>query len=203
MIITTQHWLSASRLLITNVYCFFFLLHISWIFSLHFLVLFYVIFGLHYYHSLCPNTPTVSLVALICTHLPLSVFKRLWQRCRSTVACCRVKELTAAILVGTASCSWEPHELYEKAKRYDTERWTPRSASAQYATGEEQRNSTRRNEKAESKQKQCPVVDVSDGESKVWCCKEQYCTRTWNVKFMNQGKLEVANRRGQDWTSTF
>ena len=42
----------------------------------------------------------------------------------------------------------------------------PRSVGAQYATGEEQRNSSRRNEKAEPKQKQCQVVDVSGGESK-------------------------------------
>ena len=37
----------------------------------------------------------------------------------------------------------------------------------QHATGEECRNSSRRNEKAEPKQKQCPVVDVSGDESKV------------------------------------
>ena len=51
----------------------------------------------------------------------------------------------------------------------------PRSVGAQYATGEEQRNSSRRNEKAEPKWKQCPVVDVSGGKSKVRCYKEQYC----------------------------
>ena len=34
-------------------------------------------------------------------------------------------------------------------------------------------------------------MDVSDGESKVRCCKEQYCIGTWNVKSMNQGKLDV------------
>ena len=122
MLITTQHdWLSTSRLLITNVYCFF-LLNSSWIFSLHFLVLFYVIFGLHYHHSLCPSTPTASLVTLICTHLLLSAFGSLWQRCGSIVASCRVNELMAAILVSTASCSWEPHEQYEKAKRYDEDK---------------------------------------------------------------------------------
>ena len=43
----------------------------------------------------------------------------------------------------------------------------PRSVGAQYATGEEQRNSFRRNEKAEPKHKQCPVVNVSGVESKV------------------------------------
>ena len=36
-----------------------------------------------------------------------------------------------------------------------------------------------------------PVVDVFGGKSKVRCCKEQYCMGTWNVRLMNQGKLEV------------
>ena len=43
----------------------------------------------------------------------------------------------------------------------------PRWVFAQYATGEEWRNSSRRNEEVEPKQKQCPVVEVSGGESKV------------------------------------
>ena len=43
----------------------------------------------------------------------------------------------------------------------------PRSVGAQYATEEQWRNSSRENEEAEPKQKQCPVVDVSGGESKV------------------------------------
>ena len=43
----------------------------------------------------------------------------------------------------------------------------PRPVGAQYTTGEEQRNSSRRNEEAEPKWKQFPVVDVSGGESKV------------------------------------
>ena len=45
------------------------------------------------------------------------------------------------------------------------------SVGVQYATGEEWRNSSRKNEEAEPKQKWCPAVDVSGGESKVWCCK--------------------------------
>ena len=43
----------------------------------------------------------------------------------------------------------------------------PRSVGAQYATGEKQRNSSKRNEKAEPKQKQHSVVDVYGGKSKV------------------------------------
>ena len=49
----------------------------------------------------------------------------------------------------------------------------PRLVGAQYATGEEWRNSSRRNEEAEQKQKQCPLVDVTGDGSKVWFCKEQ------------------------------
>ena len=34
-------------------------------------------------------------------------------------------------------------------------------------------------------------MDVTGGRSKIRCCKEQYCIGTWNVRSMNQGKLEV------------
>ena len=42
--------------------------------------------------------------------------------------------------------------------------------------------------------KKYPVVDVTGDRSKVWCCKEQYCIGTWNVRSMNQGKLEVVKQ---------
>ena len=70
----------------------------------------------------------------------------------------------------------------------------PRSVGAQYATGEQWRNNSRKNEGMEAKQKQCPAVDVIGDTSKVWCCKEQYCIGTWNVRFINQGKLEVVKQ---------
>ena len=44
------------------------------------------------------------------------------------------------------------------------------------------------------KQKHHPVVGVTDVGSKVQCCKQQYCIRTWNVGSMNQGKLEVVKQ---------
>ena len=62
---------------------------------------------------------------------------------------------------------------------------------AQYATGDQWRNNSRKNEGMEPKQKQYPVVDVAGDRSQVQCCKEQYCIGTWNVRAMNQGKLEV------------
>ena len=46
----------------------------------------------------------------------------------------------------------------------------------------------------EPKQKQHPVVDMTGDGSKVRCCKEKYCIGTWNVRSINQGKLEVAKQ---------
>ena len=71
---------------------------------------------------------------------------------------------------------------------------TPRSVSAQYANGEGWRNNSRNNKGAEPKQKQCQVMDMTGNESKVQCCKEQYCIGTWNVRSMNQGKLEMVKQ---------
>ena len=73
----------------------------------------------------------------------------------------------------------------------------PRSVGTQYPTGDHWRNfflRSRKNEGMELKQKQHPVVNgIGDG-SKVQCCKEQYCIGTWNVRSMNQGKLEVVKQ---------
>ena len=69
-----------------------------------------------------------------------------------------------------------------------------RSVGAQYATGDQWRNNSRKNEGMEPKQKQHPAVDVTADGSKVQCCKEQYCIGTWNVRSMNQGKLEVVTQ---------
>ena len=46
----------------------------------------------------------------------------------------------------------------------------------------------------EPKQKLYPDVDVTDDRSKVQCCKEKYCIGAWNVRSMNQGKLEVVKQ---------
>ena len=70
----------------------------------------------------------------------------------------------------------------------------PGLVGAQYATGDQWINNSRKNEEMELKQKQHPVVDVTGDGSKVQCCKEQYCIGTWNVRFMNQGKLEVVKQ---------
>ena len=65
----------------------------------------------------------------------------------------------------------------------------PRSVSAQYATGDQWRTNSRKNEEMEPKQKQLSVVNVTTDVSKVRCYKEQYCMETWNVSSMNQGTL--------------
>ena len=71
----------------------------------------------------------------------------------------------------------------------------PRSLGVKYVIGEEQRNSSRKNEEAGPKQKQRSVVNVSGGDGKVWCCKEQYCLGTWNFRSMNQDKLDVVKHK--------
>ena len=59
----------------------------------------------------------------------------------------------------------------------------PRSVVVQYATGDQWRNNSRKNEGMEPKQKEYPVVDVTGDRSKIQCCKEQYCKGTWNIQF--------------------
>ena len=61
-----------------------------------------------------------------------------------------------------------------------------RSVGAQYATGDQWRNNSRKDEGMELKQKQYPVVDVTGDRSKVQWCKEKYCIGTWNVKSMKK-----------------
>ena len=100
----------------------------------------------------------------------------------------------------TGEGNGKPHQhsyipfMYEKAKRYDTERWTPRKVGAQYANGEQWRNNSRMSEKMEPKWKQDPVVDVTGDGTKVWCCKKWYSIGTWNVSSMNTGKLEAVTQ---------
>ena len=68
------------------------------------------------------------------------------------------------------------------------------SVGVQSATGDQWRNNSRKNEEMEPKQKEHLVVDVTGDRSKARCCKEQYCIGTWNVRSMNQGKLEMVKQ---------
>ena len=63
-----------------------------------------------------------------------------------------------------------------------------------YVTGDQWRNNSRKNEEMEPKQKQYSAVDVTGNRSTIGCCKEQYYIGTWNVRSMNQGKLEVVKQ---------
>ena len=74
----------------------------------------------------------------------------------------------------------------------------PRSVGAQHATGDQWRNHSRKKEGMEPKQTQYPDVDVIGDRSKIRCYKEQYCIGTWNVRSMNQGKLEVVKKTWQE-----
>ena len=65
-----------------------------------------------------------------------------------------------------------PNTLWEKSREIAPERMKRRSQS----------------------EKKHPVVDVTGDGGKVQCSKEQYCTGTWNVRSMNQGKLEVVKQ---------
>ena len=69
-----------------------------------------------------------------------------------------------------------------------------RLVGAQYATGDQWRNNSRKNEETETKQKQHPVVNETGDGRKVQCCKAQYCVGICNVRSMNQGKLEVVKQ---------
>ena len=75
----------------------------------------------------------------------------------------------------------EPHEQYKRQNDRILKEELPRSVGAQYATGDQWRNNSRKNEGMEPKQKQYPVVDVTGDRSKVYCCKERYCIGTWNL----------------------
>ena len=92
------------------------------------------------------------------------------------------------------SCLENPMNSMKRQKDRTLKDELPRSVGARYATGDQWRNNSRKNEGMEPKQKQYPVVDETGDRSKVWCCKEQYCIGTWNVRSMNQGKLEVVKQ---------
>ena len=90
---------------------------------------------------------------------------------------------------------WESHEQCEKAKRQDTERWTPQVGRCHYATWDQWRNNSRKNEEMETMQKQHPAVDVTGDRSKVRCCKEKYCISQleWYKKIASLFSLKARN----------
>ena len=89
------------------------------------------------------------------------------------------------------SCLENPMNNMNRQKVRTLKDELPRSVGAQYATGEQWRNNSRKNEEMEPKQRHHPVVDVAVDGCKVQCYKDQHCVGIWNVRSMNQGKLEV------------
>ena len=87
-------------------------------------------------------------------------------------------------------CLENPMKSMKRQKDRTLKDELPRSVGTHYATGSQWRNNSRKNEGMGPKQKQYPVVDVTGDRSKVQCRKSQYCIGTWNVRSMNQGKLE-------------
>ena len=75
----------------------------------------------------------------------------------------------------------------------------PRSVGVQYTTGKSREIATKRMKRLSQSGNDAQLwmylmVDVSGGKSKVRCCKEQYCKGTWNVRSMNQGKLDMVKQ---------
>ena len=89
------------------------------------------------------------------------------------------------------SCLENPMNSRKRQNDWIPKEELPRSVGA---TGDQGRNNSRKNEGMEPKQKQYPAVDVTGDRSKIRYCKEQYCIGTWNVRSMNQGKLEVVKQ---------
>ena len=92
------------------------------------------------------------------------------------------------------SCLENPMNSMKRQKGRTLKDELPRSVGAQYATGDQWRNNSRKNEGMEPRQKQHPVVDGTDDRSQVRCCKEQHCIGTWNVRSMDQGNLEAVKQ---------
>ena len=92
------------------------------------------------------------------------------------------------------SCLKNPMNSMRRQKDRTLKDELHRLVGAQYSTGDQWRNNSTKNEEMEPKQKQHTVADVTGDRSKVQCCKEQYCIGTWNVRSMNQGKLEVVKQ---------
>ena len=96
------------------------------------------------------------------------------------------------------SCLENPINSMKRQKDRTLKDELPRSIGAQYATGYQGKMNSGKSEEMELKQKQHPVVNVTGDGSNVPCCKGQCCTGTWNVRSMNQGKLEVVKRGWQE-----
>ena len=98
----------------------------------------------------------------------------------------------------SGTLTWRTSQTVRKGRKiWHQKTSSHRSEVVRYATGKERRaitNSSRKNEVTGPKQEWCSALDVSGGESKVWCCNEWYCRGTWNVRSMNQGELDIVKQ---------
>ena len=104
------------------------------------------------------------------------------------------------------SCLENPMNSMKRQKIGHWKGELPRSVGGQYATQDQWRNNSRKNEGMKKKKKEWrdgtkvkkkkkeKVVYRTGDTGKVWCCKEQYCIGTWNVRSMEWGKLEVVKQ---------
>ena len=90
------------------------------------------------------------------------------------------------------SCLDNPMKSTKRQKNRTLKDKLPRLLGAQYASWDQWRNNSRKN--AGMEKAKHPVVDVTGDRSKVWCHKQQYCIGTWNVRSINQGKLEMVKQ---------
>jgi len=95
----------------------------------------------------------------------------------------------------TSILALRSNEQYKKAKRYETERWTPQAGRYSSATWEEWRNSSRKNEEMSQSENKTQLCMWRGDGGNVWCYKEQYCIGIWNIKSTNQNILEVVKQK--------
>ena len=96
------------------------------------------------------------------------------------------------------SCLENPKNSMKRQNDRILKEELPRSVGGQYATGDQWRNNSRKNEGMEPKQKEYSAVDVTGDRSKVRCCKQQYCIGTRNVRSTIKANWKWSNRRWQE-----
>ena len=69
------------------------------------------------------------------------------------------------------SCLENPVDSMKRQKDKTLKDELPRLVGADYATGDQWRNNSRKNKEMEPKQKHHPAVDLTDDGSKVRCCR--------------------------------
>ena len=89
---------------------------------------------------------------------------------------------------------WNPMNSMKRQKDRTLKDELPKTVSAQYATGDQWRNNSRKNREMKPKEKYHPLVDMTGDRSEVQFCKEKYCIEAWNIRSVNQGKLDMVQQ---------